>query len=116
MKQNDKRFKRVFRFSIANIDEGELANRLAKSRIPGTITSMTGVWYDDREDVWQVEHGVVLESTENGFRLLDFVGFTLRDLGETSAYFTVDGKSPQILKADLDKHGLFQVDAINGDR
>ena len=112
----DEQFKRVFRFSIANIEEGEMCNQLVKARIPGTVTASGGVWYDKDEDFWQVEHGVVLESTENGFRLLDFVGFVLRDLGEKSAYFTVDGKSPQIVQGELDENGFFQVEGIFGNR
>ncbi len=112
----EKQFKRVFRFSIANIDEGEAIHRLCKAEIPATVTSSAGCWYDDRDNVWQVEHGVVIESTASGFKLLDFVTKLLRDLGEMSAYFTVDGKSPQILRGELGKHGIFQVEMISGNR
>ena len=115
-KIRDEQFKRVFRFSVANIDTGEACHRLAKANIPGTVTSMQGVWWDTDEVCWQVEHGVVIESTENGFRLLDFVTGLLRDLGETAAYFTVDGKSPQIVQGELDENGFFQVDGIFGTR
>ena len=112
----DEQFKRVFRFSIANIDDGETIHRLCKANIPATVTSSAGCWWDIDEGCWQVEHGVVIETTESGFRILDFVTDLLRELGEKSAYFTVDGKSPQIVQGELDEHGLFQVEGIYGPR
>ncbi len=116
MSKNDEQFKRVFRFSVANIDIGEAAHRLAKANVTGTVTSSVGVWYDEDMGAWTQEHGVVIESTEAGFRMLLFIRRLLEDLGERSAYFTVDGKSPQILDAELDEHGLFDVQGIYGTR
>ena len=112
----NEQFKRVFRFSIANIDIGEACHRLAKADIPATVTASAGVWFAEDEDASQVEHGVVIESAIAGFRLLGFVTDLLRDLGETSAYFTVDGKSPQIVQGELNERGFFDIQGIYGTR
>ncbi len=115
-KIRDKQFKRVFRFSVANIDTANASYRLAKAQINGTVTAMQGVWYDEEEDVWSTEHGVVIESAAPGFRILDFITELLRDLGEKSSYYTVDGKSPQIVQGELDEMRFFQVEGIYGPR
>ena len=91
---------KVYRVTIANIDEGEMLHRLSKIRLNATVFSSAGVWYDDTGTA-HIESGVTFETANDNLqRILEFVIEIINELGEVCAYFTVDGAAPTLVYAN----------------
>lgn len=88
---------KVFKFVIATAELEDIAARLAKDDLAGTVWESVGFFEGELETGAVIEIAAGLIEENDLFLLIPKI---LSDYSQISAYFTTDGQSPKLLFAD----------------